>query len=208
MTNNLDLGRYGNNCSPNQAESATSQTPGIRTNTYQKGYQQALRDFCITELLAKLSNYSDADFDSAWMQTQQQELESLAAILISQLTDSIDGKVIGNYLNAIRSGNRDILPGLINLKFPSSPINLPANFPDAAKTPRFLYGDKLRWQTKSSDTDWGIVIGRFYSFAPHRCCWTWCYLIWLSQDSPSAAWTVADTAWEEDLEPLEMEPVL
>ena len=40
------------------------------------------------------------------------------------------------------------------------------------------------------------------------CYWTWCYLIWLSQDSRSAAWTVADVAWEEDLEPLEMEPVL
>ena len=41
-------------------------------------------------------NYSDADFDSAWIQPQQQELENLAAILISQLTDSINGKLIAN----------------------------------------------------------------------------------------------------------------
>ncbi|YAF94054.1 MAG: hypothetical protein AB3A66_15670 [Nodularia sp. CChRGM 3473] len=51
-----------------------------------------------------------------------------------------------------------------------------------------------------SDTDWGTAIGRFYSFAPHLCCWTWCYLIWLSKDSPSAAWISADIAWEQDLE--------
>ena len=61
-----------------------------------QGYQQALDDFGITQLLAKLSNYSDADFDSAWIQPQQQELENLAAILISQLTDSINGKLIAN----------------------------------------------------------------------------------------------------------------
>jgi hypothetical protein len=167
-----------------------------------QGYQQALDDFGITELLAKLSNYSDADFDSAWIQPQQQELETLAAILISQLTDSINGKLIANYLNAIRQGNQDILPSLRKQKFPPLSIDLPANFPDVAKTPRFLYGDKLRWRSSESDTDWGIVIGRFYSFAPHRCCWTWCYLIWLSSYSASAAWTVADTAWEEDLEPI------
>ncbi|WP_138503747.1 hypothetical protein [Nostoc sp. PA-18-2419] len=64
-----------------------------------------------------------------------------------------------------------------------------------------MYGDKLRWI--DSDTDWGTAIGRFYSFAPHLCCWTWCYLIWLSKDSPSAAWTSADIVWEQDLEPVE-----
>lgn len=38
---------------------------------------------------------------------------------------------------------------------------------------------------------------------PHHCAWTWCYLIWLDKLSPSSPWTVADTAWENDLEPLE-----
>lgn len=170
-----------------------------------RAYQQALDDFGITELLAKLKNYSDADFDSTWMQLQQQELETLAAILISALTHSINGKLLGAYLHLIRHNHQDIAPGLINLKYPDASIELPANFPDIAKTPRFLYGDRLRWLSHESDTDWGIVIGRFYSFASDRCCWSWCYLIWLSKDSKSAAWTSADIAWEEDLEPISEE---
>ncbi|BAY37661.1 hypothetical protein NIES2111_20000 [Nostoc sp. NIES-2111] len=175
-----------------------------------RAYQQALDDFGITELLAKLKNYSDADFDSAWMQLQPQEVETLAAILISGLIESIDGKLIAAYLHLIRHNHQDIVPGLIkastalgfNLKYPDASIELPANFPDVAKTPRFLYGDRLRWLSNESDTDWGIVIGRFYSFASHRCGWSWCYLIWLSKESQSAAWTSADIAWEEDLEPM------
>ncbi|MEH1956422.1 hypothetical protein [Nostoc sp.] len=170
-----------------------------------RAYQQGLDDFGITELLAKLNNYSDADFDSAWIQLQQQEIESLAAILISQLTYSLNGKLIAAYLNLIRHSNQDIVPSLINLKCPDASIELPANFPDVAKTPKFLYGDRLRWLSTESDTDWGIVIGRFYSFASDRCCWSWCYLIWLGEDSPSAAWTSADIAWEEDLEPISEE---
>lgn len=67
-----------------------------------RAYQQALDDFGITELLAKLKNYSDADFDSIWMQLQQQEIETLAAILISELTQSINGKLLGAYLHLIR----------------------------------------------------------------------------------------------------------
>jgi hypothetical protein len=66
-----------------------------------------------------------------------------------------------------------------------------------------LYGDKLRWIAEGDNTDWGVAIGRFYSFAPHLCAWTWCYLIWLDKLSLSAAITVADIAWENDLEPLE-----
>jgi len=178
--------------------------PVYHETNEQLGYLQALDDFGITELLAKLSNYC-----------HQEEQESLAAVLISQLTQSIDAEMIANYLSAIaRSAVPEAiakshvfpLPGLINQKFSPVSADLPVDFPDTAKTPRFLYGDKLRWV--GSDSDWGTVYGRFYSFAPQRGSWTWCYLIWLSQDSPSAAWTVADTAWEEDLEPLEMEPVL
>ncbi|PSB24051.1 hypothetical protein C7B82_28665 [Stenomitos frigidus ULC18] len=74
--------------------------------------------------------------------------------------------------------------------------------------PRFLYGDRLRWLSNGEPTDWGIAIGRFYSFAPHRCRWQWCYLIWLDADSPSGAWVKADSAWEDDLEPLETEKTL
>jgi hypothetical protein len=180
--------------------------PVCHETNEQLGYLQALDDFGITELLAKLSNYC-----------HQEEQESLAAVLISQLTQSIDTELIANYLSAIAGGTAQSaialshvfpVPGLINQKFSPASVDLPVDFPDTGKTPRFLYGDKLRWRSSESDSDWGIVIGRFYSFAPHRCSWTWCYLIWLSQDSASAAWTLADIAWEEDLEPLEMEPVL
>jgi hypothetical protein len=66
-----------------------------------------------------------------------------------------------------------------------------------------LYGDRLRWISDGEALDWGIVIGRFYSFAPHRCRWAWCYLIWLDPNSASSAWVSADIAWEDDLQPLE-----
>lgn len=181
-----------------------------KTDQY-RGYQQALDDFGIAELIAKLSNYCE-----------QQEQESLAALLISQLTQSIDAELVANYLSAlapsfavrgsvseiegIAQSQQNLLTRLITQKFSASSVDLPDDFPNTAKTPRFLYGDNLCWV--GSDTDWGTVIGRFYSFAPHLCCWTWCYLIWLSKDSPSAAWIAADIAWEEDLESREAEPML
>src|ERR671933_555290 len=62
--------------------------PSYRTGSlclYHKGYQQALEDFVIPHLLTRLKTYCDADFDAAWMNLTQPELESLAAILIRQL---------------------------------------------------------------------------------------------------------------------------
>ncbi|MEH2182256.1 hypothetical protein [Nostoc sp.] len=102
--------------------------------------------------------------------------------MISQLTQSLDAELIANYLSAMALNRQDLLPRLINQKFSASCVDLPDDFPNTAKTPRFLYGDKLRWI--GSDTDWGTAISRFYSFAPHLCCWTWCYLIWLSSYCP------------------------
>jgi hypothetical protein len=93
---------------------------------------------------------------------------------------------------------------LNKLHIPPSFVDIPASFPDV-EMPQFLYGDRLCWKTNNQTTDWGIVIGRFYSFAPHRRCWRWCYLIWLDPDSLSSAWLRADIAWEDDLEPLETE---
>ena len=179
--------------------------PSYRTGSlsmYHKGYQQALEDFAIPNLLTHLKTYSDADFDAAWMNLTQPELESLAAILIRQLTANLKGKAITSYLNAIRHGSSDIPPSLVHQVFPPPSIDLPANFPDV-QTPRYLYGDKLRWISEGDKTDWGIAIGRVYSFAPHHCAWMWCYLIWLDKLSPSSPWTVADIAWENDLEPQE-----
>jgi len=171
-------------------------------NLRSEAYQQALDDFGITQLLSQISHYSDTDFDAAWMNLTQPELESLSAILIRELTTNLNGKAIAGYLNVMRHSSTDIPPSLVHLAFGPPSIELPTNFPDV-QTPRYLYGDKLRWIPDSDKTDWGIAIGRFYSFAPSQCAWMWCYLIWLDKLSPSAAITVADIAWEDDLEPLE-----
>jgi hypothetical protein len=168
----------------------------------QRAYQQALDDFGITELLTCLKNFSDANFDAAWMNLSDQEVESLATILIQGLTANIKGRLIANYLDIMRRGSKRELTGSINLEFPPPSVDLPANFPNEAEPPRFLYGDKLRWIPMNGGADWGTVIGRFYGFASHHCSWKWCYLIWLDKESPSSAWVIADTAWEEDLEPM------
>jgi hypothetical protein len=168
----------------------------------QCAYQQALDDFGITKLLTCLKSFSDANFDASWMNLSEQEAESLTAILIQDLTASIRGRLIANYLEIMRQGSKRELTGSINLEFPPPSVDLPASFPDDAEPPRFLYGDKLRWISTNSGADWGTVIGRFYGFASHHCSWKWCYLIWLNKESPSSAWVVADTAWEEDLEPM------
>jgi hypothetical protein len=164
----------------------------------QCAYQQALDDFGISHLLTRLKTYSDADFDAAWINLTQPELESLAAILIRQLTANLKGIAMAGYLNAWGHGSTDIPHNLVHRAFPPPSIDLPTNFPNVG-TPRYVEGDKLCWIPEGDKTDWGVAIGRFYSFAPHRGAWTWCYLIWLDKLSKSAAITVADIAWEDDL---------
>jgi len=166
---------------------------------FQNGYQQALDDFGIKQLLSKLNTYPDAEIEAGLMHLEEQEMESLAAILIGQLTQTLNGKLIASYLNAIRHGNLDLLNCPINVEFPQA-VYLPSSFPDSALPPRFLYGDKLRIVPLDSDTESGVVIGRFYNYAAHRCRWMWCYILWLSPGSFSASWLVATIAWEEDLE--------
>ncbi len=183
--------------------------PSSRTDSpaYQKGYQQALDNFAIANLLTQLQTYSDADFKTAQVNLTQPELENLAAILIRQLTANLNGKVLHDYFNAMRQGSANIPPGLVHLGFPPPSLDLPANFPNV-QTPRYLYGDKLRWICDDDKADWGIAIGRFYSFASHRGAWTWCYLIWLDKNSPSATRVVTDIACEHDLEPVDEEKTL
>ncbi|MEO0405946.1 MAG: hypothetical protein AAF289_01210 [Cyanobacteria bacterium P01_A01_bin.135] len=103
-------------------------------------------------------------------------------------------------LPAVRHSNFGFTP-LTKLHFTAHGADLPDGFPDV-EVPRFLYGDRLCWVSDGELTDWGIVIGRFYSFTPHRRRWGWCYLIWLDPDAPSSGWVKADIAWEDDLEPL------
>lgn len=98
--------------------------------------------------------------------------------------------------------NSSVLLGKLHLTHPGP--GLPSTFP-SVEAPRFDYGDRLRWAPYGNATDWGLVIGRFYSYAPHSRRWRWCYLIWLGSDSPSAAWVRADIAWEDDLERFDQE---
>ncbi|HEY9819038.1 MAG TPA: hypothetical protein V6D20_24990 [Candidatus Obscuribacterales bacterium] len=90
-----------------------------------------------------------------------------------------------------------------HLHLPSAP-DLPAAFLQV-EMPRFHLGDRLRWIPYGNETDWGLVMGRFYGYAPHSRRWQWRYLIWLDPASPSAAWVRADIAWEDDLEPSDQE---
>ncbi len=96
---------------------------------------------------------------------------------------------------------------LISLDEPPPSVRLPADFPDGTAMPKFLYGDHIKWKLPSDtdNTDTGVIIGRFYAFAHHRNQWAWKYLIFLDPDSYSRRFCTADTAWEEDLEPLDEE---
>jgi hypothetical protein len=175
------------------------------TELYQKGYQQALHDFAVTQLLHHLKDRDDSN--GAWVALEEQEAETLAAILIQALTAHLDAQLFVRYVEAMRHSKFDASNRLSSLALSQPALDLPSKFPDV-EMPRFLYGDRLRWISNGQATDWGIAIGRFYSFAPHCCRWAWCYLIWLDPDSPSSAWVTADTAWESDLELLETEDAL
>jgi hypothetical protein len=199
-----------NHSTSNDPECRSSQPRGTpksstkTTKSYQKGYQQALNDFAINELLKQLKSYSDTDFDSTWVALEEREAENLAAALIQTLSSNLNGQLLASHLEAIRHKKSEAFSHPSNLKLPPPSMSLPTNFPDV-ETPLFLYGDRLRWLSDGQATDWGTVIGRFYSFAPHRCRWRWCYLIWLDPNSPSSSWIMADIAWEEDLEPMQPE---
>jgi hypothetical protein len=158
-------------------------------------YQQALDDFAITELLETLSHFQDTDFDAQQLHLEPEELDSIAALLIHQLTLSLNGKLLSGYLNAHRHGSTDVFTHPITLEFPQS-ASLPSDFPNSAPAPQFEFGTIVA----VNSSEWGIVIGRFYNYAAHRCCWMWRYILWLDSASSSAAWVVAATAWEEDLQ--------
>ncbi len=205
------INRSNFNPMPNFSKS-TCDRDLIRPSTNQRGYQQALDDFAIASLLSRLQTLCNTEFDAVGMNVSQSELESLAAILIRELTATLNGKIVSGYLKTMGYGGCDLPISFSHKRF--SAVELPTSFPHV-KPPRFLYGDKLQWIRDRADSlnpklpnpptspDWGTAIGRFYGFASHHCGWTWCYLIWLDKCSPSSRWTVADTAWEDDLEPWE-----
>lgn len=158
------------------------------------GYQQALDDFGIISLLQKLILLAPNEFNV-------EERESLAAMLIERLTTSLNRSLIDQCLNPMYPCHEGVISDLILTELNALPssINLAENFSYYLSLPNFAVGEKVQWKPIVEPTDWGIVIGRFYAYAQHHCRWGWKYVIWLAQDSPSSAWTIVDTAWEEDL---------
>ncbi len=161
-----------------------------------EGYQQALEDFGIIQLLQKLILVTPSHLDV-------EQRESLAALLIEQLTTSLDSALIAQCLNPMLPCDGGAISDLIAIELNALPtsVTLAENFLHNSSA-YFTIGDKVQWKPQPNPMDWGIVIGRFYAYAHHRCRWGWKYAIWLAEDSPSSAWAVADTAWEEDLQPF------
>lgn len=172
--------------------------------TEQEAYQQALSDFGIEELCEKISNYSDEDFDVERMNLEAEEVETLALLLIQELSSSVNGKLLSGYLNAIRHENSELLPSSINqeIQFPNS--KLPNNFPNV-EMPHYSEGKIVQWTSTIKNSDWGIVLGRFYAYASHISRWSWKYVVLLDKNSPSSAWCLAEEAWQEDLEEVNCE---
>lgn len=160
-----------------------------------KGYQQALIDFGIVDLIDKIGDYSDA----ISMEMEPEECESVAALFVQQLSENLTPTHVIDSLNSLRHSGDDIVGNPIHLEIIPSSSNLTPNFTEAIP-PRYSEGSCVRWKTLSANREWGVVIGRFYAFAPHQCGWGWRYIVRLDSDSPSAAWVCADTAWEDDLE--------
>ena len=72
---------------------------------YTRGYQQALIDFGIAQLLSNIRDYSDADFDAASACITQQEIESVAVFAILRVGAHLKGSLIARYLNTLRKAN-------------------------------------------------------------------------------------------------------
>ena len=75
---------------------------------------------------------------------------------------------------------------------------LPADFPDRTEMPLFLYGDRVI--NRASETDPGIVIGRFYAFDYQQSQWGWKYLILVYQ---AIDYGLTFIYWEKDLKPVD-----
>jgi hypothetical protein len=72
---------------------------------YTRGYQQALDDFGVTQLLSRIRSYSDDDFDADRACMTQPEFESFAVFLILRVGPNLKGSTIARYLNTLRKAN-------------------------------------------------------------------------------------------------------
>ena len=79
--------------------------PGSDGSEYTRGYQQALDDFGITQLLSGIRSYSDEDFEADRARMTQPDLESFAVFLILRVGANLKGSAIARYLNTLRKAN-------------------------------------------------------------------------------------------------------
>src|SRR5919202_2031499 len=126
------------------------------STAYQQGYQRALSDFGIIELLAKLRDLKPG------RDVGEQDQERLIALLIQQLTNNLNSKLLDNYFQALEFDFFEVL--LKEIQPPSK--ELPIHFKENA-IPCYHDGEILRWIPAKGGVDWGIAIGRFYAYAPH-----------------------------------------
>ncbi|MFB2982330.1 hypothetical protein [Microseira sp. BLCC-F43] len=91
-------------------------------------YQQALHDFCITQLLCCISNYSDGDFNATGLCLKAQEAQRIAALLIEQVSANLKGYVLAGYLNTIRNQERLHRPWVIVRLLPGAKTHQIARF--------------------------------------------------------------------------------
>ena len=122
---------------------------------------------------------------------EPEEINQLTAFLIEQLANSLE--LLTKPIQIEISNQSNLFPVSY---FPS----LPLDFPESTEMPLYLYGDKVCYQSLE---DYGIVIGRFYAFDPHRYQWRWKYVIFANQDLGIHSWFSTYICWETDLEPLD-----
>ncbi len=84
--------------------------------------------------------------------------------------------------------------------------SLPDDFLVRMPSPKFQLGDRVRFVPIPSN-DFGIITGLQFAPAEHLEDWTWRYVVWLDDQSPSRAWTCSDLAWEDDLQLLFPAPI-
>ena len=112
--------------------------PSSDGSEFSRGYQQALDDFGITQLLSCIRSYSDADFDAQRVLLQEKEVKSLAGHLIEQLAANLTGSLIASYLDILRKASAKIIAE----HSPNPPVTAqPEDNLQLTKTPDLLKPD-------------------------------------------------------------------
>ena len=91
-------------------------------------YQQALSEFGVLQLLSRIGNYSDRDFDAQRMCLNAPEIKSIATLLIEQLCVNLDGSMLASYLNIVRNREKLQRPWAIAQILPQTKTHIIARF--------------------------------------------------------------------------------